>query len=170
MPQLAILNGEINAPILIATSKYDEDEHHEAVKNGAFFYGQYCDEPEKNIYAVTVTIENYNRTKKQRTEMNILTYSGILISLSQRKTFVNDAEVELTKKEFEVLFYFMSNRGRALSYEQIYCQVWEEEYADDISNEAVKNIIKRLRKKIINEENENKIIENIRGFGYKMPM
>lgn len=168
MPQLAILNEVTGAPILIATSNYSEDEHHEALTNGADFYAQYCDNPEKNINGVIAAVNSYQRAaNKQKTPSNILSCGGILISLSQRKTFVNDAKIKLTGLEFDLLHYFMSNLDRALSYEQIYLQVWKEKYNESYI-QAIKSAIKKLRKKISSDKDENRVIKNVRGFGYKM--
>lgn len=49
MPLLAFLDGAVDAPILIATSNYNENEHHTALNNGAYFYGPYCDDPEWDL-------------------------------------------------------------------------------------------------------------------------
>ena len=57
MPQLNILSEEADAPILIATSNCNVIEHHEALNNGADFYGGYCDAPEQNINAVIASIK-----------------------------------------------------------------------------------------------------------------
>lgn len=169
MPQLAILDTVTSAPILIATSKYDEDEHHEALNNGADFYGQYCDIPEKNINGVIAAINSYHRAKKQRTSSDILTYSGILMSFSQHKTFVNDVSIELTRQEFDILRLLMKNRGNVLTYKMIYRQIWGYEYEDSV-RDVLRNAIKRLRQKINIRPNSIDYIETVLDVGYRFPL
>jgi DNA-binding response OmpR family regulator len=81
MAQLKILSNETTAPILIATSKYSEKEHHEAFNNGADFYGGYCKMPEQNIEGVISAINSIDRrAKKPKTSSEIIIYKNLLIS------------------------------------------------------------------------------------------
>ena len=74
---------------------------------------------------------------------------------------MNNKKINLSTKEFELLYYLMSNAGTVLSKEQIYNCVWQTEYGD-IGTVAVN--IKSLRKKIDPEE---KYIITVWGLGYK---
>lgn len=167
MPQLPILSDVTDAPILIATSHYDVDEHHEAIAKGAFFYGAFCEDPEKNIRSVITHVKRYCHTMEKNAQENVITHGGVTLSLSQRTVYANDSEVELTNTEFNVLCYLFENRGSALSYEQIYEEVWKEKSVDS-RNDAVKSTLKRIRKKL--GDDKNCIIENIWGYGYKVPL
>ena len=111
LPQLKILSEETNAPILIATFDYSEDEHHEALNNGADFYAKYSDEPEKNIRGVLSVMNSIEqRSKKRKVSGSIKIHDNVLVAPSSRKVFFNDRSVSLTKKEYEILGFFMSNR------------------------------------------------------------
>ncbi|MCL2816368.1 MAG: response regulator transcription factor [Oscillospiraceae bacterium] len=174
MPQLKILSEETEAPILIATSKYDDDEHHEALNNGADFYGGYCETPEQNINAVTAFINSIERRgRKRKFPSKLIICNGIMITPSYRNTiFIKDKEVELTKTDFDLLYYFMRNRGITLTVEQIYTRVWKNERAESIEA-VVKSAIGRLRKKIDEtetdiEDSKTSFIENIWGVGYRL--
>ena len=70
------------------------------------------------------------------------------------------AEVSLTPKEFEILYFLAQNRGEVFTKEQIYKAVWSENYLLDDSN--IMAFIRKLRKKI-----EPKYILTIWGIGYK---
>ncbi|MCL2604005.1 MAG: response regulator transcription factor [Defluviitaleaceae bacterium] len=171
MAQLKILSHETNAPILIATSNYNEDEHHKALINGADFYGAYCDAPEQNINAVFASISSIERrAKKKKTPSKVITYNGILLAPQYRNNiFINDVEIELTKTEFDLLHYFMKNRGITLTVEQIYNRVWKNERTESIDT-VVKSAIGRLRKKINGTNGEPGFIENIWGVGFRFPV
>jgi len=167
MPQLRILHDETNTPILIATSKYDDDEHHEALNNGADFYGKYCDTPEQNITAVMAVVNSFDRrARKQRPPSQILTHGCLLISLKARHVFVSDTEVDLTKMEFDILHYLCRNRGTALTFGQIFLHVWGEEYEAE-SAKIVHTHIKRIRKKLTDASPNCDYIETVWNVGYR---
>ena len=166
MPQLKILSEETNAPILIATSNYNEEENYEALNNGADFYGGYCDKPEKNINAVVAFINSLERReKKQNVQNKIFAHGDILIVLNQHKVFIKDTEVLLTNTETKTLYYMMVNKGNVLSHNQIYRKVYDE--YDELSSDVIYSIIKRLRKKM-REINPFDYIETVRDIGYRL--
>lgn len=76
---------------------------------------------------------------------------------------VNDIEVELTKKEFELLLYLVQNKNIVLTREQILNQVWGYSYIGETN--VVDVYIRYLRSKI-DETFDEKFIHTIRGVGY----
>ncbi len=76
---------------------------------------------------------------------------------------VNDTEVELTKKEFELLLYLVQNKNIVLTREQILNQVWGYSYIGETN--VVDVYIRYLRSKI-DETFDEKFIHTIRGVGY----
>ncbi len=78
------------------------------------------------------------------------------------KVYVNEEEIELAPKEFDLVKYFAENIGIALSRDIILEKVWGFDYFGDLR--TVDTNIKRLRKKIDNSENT---IETVRGVGYR---
>ena len=132
LSQLKILTDETNAPILIATSNYNDEEHHEALGNGADFYGGYCETPEQNIYAVNKVIESIaRRARKKKPSSRVIICGGIMIARAYRQVFVNNILVDLNKKEYEILNYLMINQGQILTHTQILRKVWGDDYSDN---------------------------------------
>jgi two-component system response regulator CssR len=84
-----------------------------------------------------------------------------LISEAGRLVKEDETLVELTTKEFDLILYFLRNRGRALHREQILAAVWGEDYIG--SDRAVDDLVKRIRKKLPKFP-----LETIYGFGYRM--
>lgn len=84
-------------------------------------------------------------------------------SLSEKGRLVKEHElpIELTTKEFDLLMYFMNNRGQALHREQILTAVWGDDYIG--SDRAVDDLVKRIRKKMPTFP-----LETVYGFGYRM--
>ena len=91
----------------------------------------------------------------------VIIYENIKLFLSNKTVIYNDEFVDLSKNEFELLYYFIINKGLLLTRMNILDNVWKENL--DISDKAVDQCLKRLRKKlpILNENLISK-----RGFGY----
>lgn len=87
------------------------------------------------------------------------------IDLRLRRVTRDGAEVSLTPKEFDILYFLACNRGEVFTKEQIYQAVWENDYLLDDSN--IMAFIRKLRKK--NEPNPDspQYILTIWGIGYK---
>lgn len=61
---------------------------------------------------------------------------GLEIYREQRKIFRNQREINLTVKEFDILYFLVANCGRVMTYTQIYQHVWGD-YAQDIENNTI---------------------------------
>ncbi len=77
----------------------------------------------------------------------------------------NGDRVRLTLMEVKLLRYLIENEGRAISRHEILENVWELQ--EDTDTRAIDNFIVRLRKYLENEPNDPKIVQTIRGVGYK---
>lgn len=86
------------------------------------------------------------------------------IQYEKRKVIVNGKEIQLTGKEFDLLYMLADGRGRIFTKKQIYSRIWEEEYNFDDGN--LMAFISRLRKKIQTDTSD--YIQNIRGVGYRV--
>ena len=77
----------------------------------------------------------------------VLSLPGLEIYPDRRKIFRNRREIDLTAKEYDLLCLLVENRGRVLTYEQIYEQVWHEDGLGNESN-AVGCHVRNLREKL----------------------
>ena len=87
------------------------------------------------------------------------------ISPKSRRVVMGGAEVSLTPKEFDILYFLAQNRGEVFTKEQIYRAGWSEDYLLDDSN--IMAFIRKLRKKIEPDPDAPKYILTIWGIGYK---
>lgn len=93
-------------------------------------------------------------------------YAGDLeIYPKSRKVLLQGAEVSLTPKEFDILYFLAKNRGEIFTKEQIYKAVWAEDYFMSDSN--IMAFIRKLRKKIEPNPDTPEYILTIWGIGYK---
>jgi len=168
-PQLPLLRETTNDPIFVFTAVYTTWEQGMALSLGADLFVQLSDDPNDNFDSTMACINRLNeRAKRRKSPVNLIFYGNILLAPLHRQVFINDMEVELTKIDFDMLHYFMNNRGFVLSAEQIYSHVWGNERAEYV-DEAVRSAIKRLRKKICGQEADTAFIETVREVGYRLP-
>jgi DNA-binding response OmpR family regulator len=96
---------------------------------------------------------------------NTLRSGALLVDLANYKVFVSDQPVSLTFKEFELLRFLMTNRGKVFTREALLNRVWGYEYFGGARTVDVH--IRRLRSKI--ETGATVYIETVRNVGYRFP-
>jgi len=90
---------------------------------------------------------------------------GIIVDQTARRVFVNDNEIVMTNKEFELLVLFMSNPNKVFSKDDLFEKIWDLSSEGDISTVTVH--IRRLREKVeFDPSNPSRII-TVWGIGYK---
>lgn len=97
----------------------------------------------------------------------ILSLSGLEINFSKRKVVSHSQEIKLTVKEYDLLCLLAANRGRVLTYAQIYDKVWGELPSGN-EKDIVGYHIRNLRRKICSVTPAPTIsIESVREVGYR---
>ena len=96
-----------------------------------------------------------------RDDNNRISIDGYVLDEEQRKIYADNAEIELTAKEFDLLMMFIKNKGIAFSRDKILENVWDENYFG--SDRVVDDTLSRLRKKLPNLN-----IHTIYGYGYRL--
>lgn len=117
-----------------------------------------------DIYELVARVKAHLR-REDRSKIivddNILEIGEIKVVKESYETYVNNKKIDISTREFEVLYYLMKNAGIVLTKEQIFDSVWGKDYGD-LGTVAVH--IKSLRNKIDKDE---KYIKTIWGVGYK---
>ncbi len=93
---------------------------------------------------------------------DVVTFEGLTVDFAGRNVFVDGVKAELTPKEYEILFYFIKNKGIALTREKLLYDVWGFDFYGD--DRTVDTHIKMLR---ANLKQYRKFIVTLRGVGYK---
>ncbi|WP_118193825.1 response regulator transcription factor [Albibacterium indicum] len=97
---------------------------------------------------------------------HLISFNDISINIDTMEAFVNDTLLDLTRKEYSLLVYFITNQNRVLTRQTIAEHLWGD-YADNLLNfDFVYQHVKNLRKKIIQAEGHD-YIETVYGLGYK---
>jgi DNA-binding response OmpR family regulator len=98
-------------------------------------------------------------------ESRVIEVDGLRMDSSRRRVFVKDAEVELTAREFDLLWHFASHRGRVFSRAQLLDSVWG--YNHQGYEHTVNTHINRLRNKIETDPAEPRYVQTVWGVGYR---
>ena len=94
-----------------------------------------------------------------------IVFNEIKINTNSRAVYINDKAIELTKKEFDLLLFFITNKGRVLSKEIIAEHLWGDHMDLSDNFDFIYVHINNLRKKLTNEG--SKYIRTAYGSGYK---
>ncbi len=112
---------------------------------------------------VMARINVVTKRKQQKDETgDKVTFEGLTVDMAGRNVFVDGEKIDLTPKEYDILFYFIKNKGIALTREKLLYDVWGFDFYGD--DRTVDTHIKMLR---ANLKQYRKFIVTLRGVGYK---
>lgn len=146
-------------PIIMVTAKTTEIDAVKGLDMGA---DDYITKPFGVMELVSRVKAVLRRTQKTE-HQQILIYKNIVIDEAQHKVFVDDEEIELTFKEYEVLKLLIINKGIVLTRDKIMETIWGYDFEQ--GNRTVDVHIQSLRKKI---KGAGVHIKTIRNVGYKV--
>lgn len=145
-------------PIIMLTAKSDEKDE---LKGFEFGIDEYITKPFSPKILVA-RVEAILRRSNSTEENEIIEVAGIEMDLVGHIVKVDGNPIELSYKEFELLNYFLINKGVALSREKILNNVWNYDYFGDAR--TIDTHVKKLRSKL---GNKGDYIKTIWGMGYK---
>lgn len=118
-------------------------------------------------YSIAILLCNMNYIAKKIAlqEKNILNHADLYLDYNNRIAFHKNRKINLTVKEFDILFFLASYPGQVFTHRQIYETVWGKEYFCDEGN--VTAHIGHIRKKIELDPRNPVFIQTVRGIGYK---
>lgn len=115
--------------------------------------------PKELMARLNVIISRNNKVEEKK---DLLEYGGLVIDIPARNVFVDGERVDLTPKEYDLLFYFAKNKNIALSREKLLCDVWGYDFYGD--DRTVDTHIKMLRSRLGKYRD---YIVTLRSLGYK---
>ena len=144
-----------NVPVLMLTAKSDEEDK------------------VSGLFGINELMARVNSLIRRYTTLNPVTgneaatmlLKDMVIDKINRTVTVQNLSVDLTGKEFDLLLFLASNKGRVFTKKQLYMQVWTEEYDFDDNN--LMAFISKLRKKIEPNPEQPFYIQTVRGVGYR---
>lgn len=145
-----------NLPIIFLTAKDTVQETIEGLKAGA---NDYIKKP----FSFDELLERIKIHFRTKDEDKILTLGNISIDKSKIQVFVNNNEVFLTQREFELLAYLVKNKGQVCTRTNIIEDVWDIHFEYDTG--VIDVFMNSIRKKL-NLTKDQDLIKTIRGVGY----
>lgn len=156
------IRKESSVPIIMLTAKGEVMDKVLGLDNGA---DDYITKPfaiEEVLARIRVALRHTAINNKENNE-NILTLKDLSVDLQKHSVKYKEEEIELTKREFELLVYLLQNKNIVITRNQILNQVWGYDYIGETN--VVDVYIRYLRTKI-DDRFDVKLIHTIRGVGY----
>jgi two-component system alkaline phosphatase synthesis response regulator PhoP len=147
-------------PVIMLTAKSSEYDKVKGLDYGA---DDYISKPFGVMELLSRIRAVLRRIKKDENNNDILNYKNLTLNYSKHTVYVGDEFINLTFKEFELLYYLLKNKEIALTRDKIMVSVWGFDYEGE--SRTVDMHIKSLRQKLNDDGN---IIKTIRGVGYKI--
>ena len=145
-------------PIIMLTAKSDESSELNGIECGA---DEYIAKP-FSPKILTARVDALIRRSYSIDSSEVTDVGGIIIDKAAHIVKIDGQEIDLSFKEFELLTYFVDNKGLALSREKILNNVWNYDYFGDAR--TIDTHVKKLRKKL---GDKGDYIKTIWGMGYK---
>ena len=146
-------------PIIMLTAKGDESDELNGFEIGADEYISKPFSPKILVARVTALLRRANKIGETA---DIREAGGIVMDKTAHTVAIDGQNIDLSVKEFELLDYFMNNRGIALSRERILDSVWSYDYFGDAR--TIDTHVKKLRSKM---GAKGDYIKTVWGVGYK---
>lgn len=159
------IREKFEIPIIIVSAKSEDIDKIRGLGFGADDYLTKPFSPAELVARVKSHIMRYERLAGKKTLNEVITHRGLEINTDSHKVYVSGKEVQLTTKEYELLLFFASNPNIVFTKDQIFDNIWGQEYFGDAATVAVH--IQKIRKKIEKCPTEPQYIETIWGTGYR---
>ena len=163
------IREEKNTPILMVSAKKDDIDKIRGLGLGADDYITKPFSPSELVARVKAQMRRYtqyNDGKKSDSE-NIIDFAGLLLNKESHECIYNEQSLPLTPTEFEILWILCENRGKVISSQRLFEEVWHEEYLKN-SNNTVMVHIRHLREKLSKPTGKSDLIKTVWGVGYKI--
>ena len=159
---LKMLRGVSAVPVVVATARDDEGEIVRVLDAGADDYivkPYSVDHLEARVRAVL-------RRSKETALQPILEIGGLRIDESRRQATLDGAELELSRKEFDLLAYLARRAGQVVARRELLAEVWRQPYGG--GDKTVDVHVSWLRRKLGESAAEPRYLHTVRGVGLKL--
>lgn len=156
-------NSEIrNTPIIMLTAKSEELDKILGLELGADDYITKPFSVRELLARVKAVLRRFSVVEP---ESSVLVFGNLKADFEKREIHVKDKKLDLTLKEFELLEILIRNKGKILTRDTLLDKIWGYEYIGETRTVDVH--IRYLRKKVEEDDKNPKLIETIRGVGYR---
>ncbi len=159
------IRQEKNIPVLIISARGEDIDKIRGLGLGADDYISKPFSPNELVARVKAHLSRFDRlTGKTEKTKNEIRINNLTINQISHRVFLDNQEINLTTKEFEILNFLASHPNIVFSKEQLYNHIWGDSYGD-IATIAVH--IKKIRDKIEKDPQNPRFIDTLWGSGYR---
>jgi DNA-binding response OmpR family regulator len=159
------LRGQVNVPILMVTARHDDIDKIRGLGLGADDYIEKPFSPSVLVAFVKSHLNSYERLAGTKSAPSSIVLGDIEVNTQSRRVKVRGQEVELTRREYDMLLHFMLHPDVVFSREALYESVWGMEAVGDLATIPVH--VNRLREKIEEDPSRPRHIVTVWGAGYR---
>jgi DNA-binding response OmpR family regulator len=156
---------KLEIPVIVVSAKSEDIDKIRGLDYGADDYLTKPFSPAELVARIKSHIKRYERLKGNDVANEIIVHRGLEINTGAHKVFVNGKELQMTTKEYELLFFLASNPNIVFSKEQLFDSIWSDEYYGDTATVPVH--IQKIRKKVEKDSSNPEYIETLWGTGYR---
>lgn len=155
-------------PVIMLTAKTEYTDKITGLTLGADDYIAKPFNPLELVARVKAQLRRYTKyNDSAKPQDDIIDFAGLLMNRDTHECTYNERELVLTPIEFDILWLLCENRGKVISSEQLFEQIWKEKYFKN-SNNTVMVHIRHLREKMGDGRRKSDFIKTVWGVGYKV--
>ncbi|MDO4321441.1 MAG: VanR-ABDEGLN family response regulator transcription factor [Lachnospiraceae bacterium] len=154
-------------PVIMLTAKTEYTDKIAGLTLGADDYIAKPFNPLELVARVKAQLRRYTKYNENNKQGNIIDFAGLQMNRDTHECIYNERELVLTPIEFDILWLLCENRGKVISSEQLFEQIWKEKYFKN-SNNTVMVHIRHLREKMGDGRRKSDFIKTVWGVGYKV--
>ena len=168
------IREKYNYPIIMLTAKDAEIDKITGLTLGADDYITKPFRPLEMMARVKAQLRRYKRYNMtaseqpaEQEEETVIIHSGLVMNIKTHECFLNERPLVLTPTEFEILRILLENKGNVVSAEELFHEIWKDEYYSK-NNNTITVHIRHLREKMNESADAPRYIKTIWGVGYKI--
>jgi len=162
------IREKYNYPVIMLTAKGEEIDKINGLTLGADDYITKPFLPLEMVARVKAQLRRYKRyNDNSEPEADILVHSGLILNIRTHECTLNEKPLALTPTEFSILQILCQNKGTVVSSEELFHQIWQDEYYSKANNTITVHI-RHLREKMHDSFEKPKYIKTVWGCGYKI--
>ena len=157
-------------PIIMLTAKDGETDKITGLTLGADDYITKPFRPLEMVARVKAQLRRYKRYNAPQapdSEAQVMTHSGLVMNVNTHECYLNERPLALTPTEFSILKILLERRGKVVTAEDLFHEIWRDEYYSK-SNNTITVHIRHLREKMNDTVENPTYIRTIWGVGYKI--
>lgn len=151
-----------STPIIMLSARGEEYDRIHGFEMGIDDYVIKPFSPKELMMRVNAVLKRSMRENSDDTSHDMFAYNGLKIDFTARKVYIDDKNIDLSPKEYDLLFCFVKNKNAALSREKLLSEIWGDNFDGD--ERTLDTHIKMLRKSI---GEYSHLIVTVRGVGYR---